>query len=65
MPWSRDHPHPFLVEWAGRANRGRGGCGLGADAEFVAGLRFRAVALDVSVTAIGLALERYPDTAVR
>jgi SAM-dependent methyltransferase len=72
MPWSRADPHPLLVEWARRAElTGAGrtavvvGCGLGADAEFVAALGFATTAFDVSPTAIQLAKERYPRTAVR
>jgi methyltransferase family protein len=41
------------------------GCGLGADAEFMAGLGFTKTAFDVSPTAIQLAREHYPRTAVR
>ena len=72
MPWSRTDPHPLLVQWAqrtGQTGAGRTavvvGCALGADAEFVAGLGFTTTAFDVSPTAIQLARERYPRTAVR
>lgn len=72
MPWSRDQPHPLLVEWAhdrgleGRAGRAVVvGCGLGADAEHVAGLGFDTVGFDVSATAIRLAQRRFPGSAVR
>jgi hypothetical protein len=72
MPWSRRDPHPLLVQWAQRAQlTGAGrtavvvGCALGADAEFVARLGFSTTAFDVSPTAIQLARERYPLTAVR
>ncbi|PZS28927.1 MAG: SAM-dependent methyltransferase [Pseudonocardiales bacterium] len=71
MPWSRENPHPLLVDWAHRTQlRGAGrtavvvGCALGADAEFIAGLGFTTVAFDVSATAITLARERHPDTGV-
>jgi 2-polyprenyl-3-methyl-5-hydroxy-6-metoxy-1,4-benzoquinol methylase len=37
----------------------------GADAEYVAGLGFHVVAFDVAETAIRLARQRYPDSAVR
>jgi threonine dehydrogenase-like Zn-dependent dehydrogenase len=71
MPWNRTDPHPLLVQWArrtGQTSAGRTavvvGCALGADAEFVAGLGFTTTAFDVSPTAIQLARERYPRTAV-
>ena len=41
------------------------GCGQGADAEYVAGLGYDTVAFDVSETAVGLARQRYPHSAVR
>lgn len=72
MPWSRGQPHPLLVEWAqGRELTGVGrqavvvGCGLGADAEYLARLGFDTVGFDISETAIQLAEHRFPDSAVR
>jgi ubiquinone/menaquinone biosynthesis C-methylase UbiE len=41
------------------------GCGLGHDAEFVAGLGFDVVGFDISPAAISTARERYPDSPVR
>ena len=71
MPWDRTTPHPMLVPWAkarGPAGRGRRavvvGCGLGADAEYVATLGYETVAFDVAETAIGLARRRHPGTGV-
>jgi hypothetical protein len=40
------------------------GCGLGDDAEFVAGLGFRTVAFDISASAIRAARERFPHSTV-
>jgi SAM-dependent methyltransferase len=40
------------------------GCGLGDDAEYVAGLGFRVTAFDISATAIDAARRRFPDSAV-
>jgi SAM-dependent methyltransferase len=71
MPWDRSEPHPLLQEWAerrGLAGAGRTavvvGCGLGADAEYLAGLGFRTTGFDVAETAVRLARERNPGTEV-
>lgn len=40
------------------------GCGLGADAEYIARLGFDTVAFDVAETAIRLARERFPESTV-
>ena len=70
--WTRTTPDPLLAEWAARRRlNGSGrsaivvGSGLGADAEYVAALGFDTVAFDVSPTAIRLARERHPASAVR
>lgn len=64
MPWNRQHPHPMLVEYLeGRSGEGRRGlvvgCGLGADAAFLAGKGFATTGFDVSETAIEVARERH------
>src|SRR3954447_19310504 len=71
LPWERDEPHVLLREWAQRHGlRGDGrrgvvvGCGLGADAEYVASLGFATTAFDLSGTAVRLAQARHPDTEV-
>jgi SAM-dependent methyltransferase len=71
MPWNRTEPHPLLVEWAeasGLAGGGRRavvvGCGLGADAEYIVALGFETVGFDISETAIGIARQRSPGSAV-
>jgi SAM-dependent methyltransferase len=71
LPWSRREPHPLLSEWAQRHQlSGEGkraivpGCGLGADAEYLAGLGFTTTAFDISPTAIRLARHRHPDSPV-
>lgn len=71
VPWDGEEPARHLVEWTGaRRLDGRGrralvvGCGLGDDAEHVAGLGFETVAFDISPTAIRLARERFPGSAV-
>jgi SAM-dependent methyltransferase len=71
VPWDRGAPHPILVEWAQARELGGGGrralvvgCGLGADAEYLAGLGFDTVAFDVSATAVRTARRRHPDSVV-
>jgi SAM-dependent methyltransferase len=71
VPWDRGGPSPLLVEWTDRrALHGHGrravvvGCGLGDDAEHVAGLGFRTVAFDIAPTAIRGARRRFPDSRV-
>ncbi len=72
MPWGRTEPNSLLARWA--AERGLGGtgqravvvgCGQGADAEYVASLGFQTVGFDIAETAIRLARQRYPGSAVR
>ncbi len=71
MPWSRTTPHPMLVDWAqtrGLAGSGQRalviGCGLGADAEYVAEFGYATVAFDISDTAIELVRDRFPASTV-
>jgi hypothetical protein len=70
MPWDREEPHPLLREWIeapGRQRRGTAvvvGCGLGADAEYLAGQGFVTSAFDLSETALRVARSRHPDSAV-
>jgi SAM-dependent methyltransferase len=72
VPWARGAANRFLVAWAERgrlAGDGRPalvvGCGLGDDAEFLAGLGFDTVAFDVSASAVRRCRERFPDSPVR
>lgn len=71
MPWDRTEPHPLLAEWAGQTRLDGGGrravvvgCGLGADAEFLARRGFRTVGFDVAATAIDQARSRHPGSEV-
>ena len=71
MPWDRDEPQPLLRDWTRREQvKGRDkravvvGCGLGADAEYLATLGFDTIGFDVSPTAVRLARERHPDSTV-
>lgn len=72
VPWDRGAPGRYLTAWAAdRRLRGAGrravvaGCGLGDDAEFIAGLGFETTAFDISATAIATARRRFPGSAVR
>jgi 2-polyprenyl-3-methyl-5-hydroxy-6-metoxy-1,4-benzoquinol methylase len=72
MPWSRIEPHPLLTGWVQDRNlTGAGrqavvvGCGLGADAEYLASLQFDTIGFDISETAIRLASQRFPGSKVR
>jgi SAM-dependent methyltransferase len=72
VPWDRRAPHRLLVEWAEACALDGGGrralvvgCGLGADAEYLAGRGFATVAFDVAATAVRTARQRFPDSAVR
>jgi SAM-dependent methyltransferase len=71
MPWDRTDPHPMLREWAerdgvdGTGRRGVVvGCGLGADAAYLAELGFETTGFDISPHAIGVARERFADRGV-
>jgi SAM-dependent methyltransferase len=68
MPWDRAHPSPLLARWLSRSGQGRSavvvGCGLGADAEFVARHGFATTAFDISATAVRTAQQRYPTSPV-
>lgn len=67
MPWDRRLPHWALATWAeARGLDGNGwraivvGCGLGADAAYLADLGFDTTAFDLSETAVRTARERFP-----
>ena len=67
MPWDRSDPQPLLAEWAdsiGLDGTGRSavvvGCGLGADAEYLARLGFDTTAFDIAPTAVAEARRRHP-----
>ena len=71
VPWARGAPHPLLVEWTeARDLDGRGrralvvGCGLGDDAEYLAGFGFDTVAFDVAPSAVAAARRRFPASSV-
>lgn len=71
VPWSELTANPYLVSWVtGREAPLAGqralvvGCGLGDDAEFLAGLGYQVTAFDVAPTAVAGARSRFPDSAV-
>jgi len=68
IPWDRPEPSVNLIEAGLPAGEGRAalvvGCGLGRDAEYLAGLGYATTAFDISATAIRQARERHPGTAV-
>jgi SAM-dependent methyltransferase len=71
VPWDRAEPNPQLAEWAesvGLEGADRTavvvGCGLGADAEFLAALGFATTAFDVAPAAIEEARRRHPRSPV-
>ena len=69
VPWDRPERSALLAGWAERGvPAGRTalvvGCGPGRDAEFISSLGFATTAFDIAPTAIRIARERYPDSAV-
>lgn len=74
IPWAGLAPHPVLLDYlAGHGSSdGLGdrpqalviGCGLGDDAEELAGRGYRVAAFDISPTAIARCHDRFPSTAV-
>ena len=71
VPWDRPEPSALLADWA-RAEQPDGtgrralvvGCGLGRDAEFVAGFGFATTAFDISETAVRVARARHAGSPV-
>ncbi|ACQ80340.1 Methyltransferase type 11 [Beutenbergia cavernae DSM 12333] len=71
MPWDRGDPHPALASWTNDRDPGTAsgtavvvGCGLGADAEYLARLGYETTAFDISPTAVAAARERHPGSPV-
>jgi SAM-dependent methyltransferase len=71
VPWDVPRPSKLLAGWVrDNALTGAGrtalvvGCGLGRDAEFLAGLGFATTAFDISATAVRIARERHPGSPV-
>src|ERR1700685_207114 len=71
VPWADLCPNPHLVEWAvAKSIQGQGragllvGCGLGDDAEYLAGRGFQVTAFDISPSAVSWCKKRFPTSAV-
>ncbi|WCB93569.1 Ubiquinone biosynthesis O-methyltransferase, mitochondrial [Baekduia alba] len=72
-PWNRDGPHGLLEQVVeDRRFDGGGtrsaivvGCGLGADAEYIASKNYNTTAFDLAPTAIRIANDHHPDTRVQ
>ncbi|MEM6283973.1 MAG: class I SAM-dependent methyltransferase [Chloroflexota bacterium] len=71
VPWARLQPNINLTEWQQREQRdGTGktalvvGCGLGDDAEYIAGMGYTVTAFDISESAIDWCKRRWTDTTV-
>jgi SAM-dependent methyltransferase len=71
VPWADGDANPHLIEWAERERLDVAGkralvvgCGLGYDAEFLAGLGYAVTAFDVAPTAIARAIRENPGTQV-
>ncbi len=71
VPWADLQPHPVALAWLERQNvQGEGksalvvGCGLGDDAEELAGRGFHVTAFDVSPHAIAWCKQRFPASSV-
>ena len=70
VPWADLQPHPVALAWLQRQNvRGEGrsalvvGCGLGDDAEELAGRGFKVTAFDVSPSAVAWCRRRFPTSS--
>ena len=65
VPWADLAPNPHLLAINGKGKHAlKIGCGLGDDAEQLAGWGFDVVAFDISPTAISLCRERFPSSPV-
>lgn len=71
VPWARQIPHPLLIDWLRtRKVAGHGkpaiviGCGLGDDAEALAGVGFAVTAIDISQEAIDWCKRRFSASSV-
>jgi SAM-dependent methyltransferase len=71
IPWADRGVNPWLVEWIDKSHLNCQdlqvlvvGCGLGDDAEYLAGLGAKVTAFDLSQTAIDWCVQRFPNSLV-
>jgi len=69
VPWARDEPNEWLVDWLDRrpSHSGRAlvvGCGLGNDAEELSRRGYDVTAFDIAPSAVEWARKRNPETTV-
>jgi SAM-dependent methyltransferase len=71
VPWADLRPNPHLLAWAARQQLGGAGqaalvvgCGLGDDAQALAGLGFAVTAFDIAATAIARCRARFAGSPV-
>ena len=71
VPWADQEANPNLVAWLDRepvSGKGKSalvvGCGLGDDAEELSRRGFQVTAFDISGSAVAIAAQRFPDSAV-
>lgn len=68
--WADLAPNPKLIAWLDSQTQAPGqrattiGCGLGDDAEALAGYGYRVTAFDISASAIDMCRQRYPESRV-
>lgn len=68
--WADLQPNPMLLTWLKQQRGGAGkkavlvGCGLGDDAEVLAGNGYHVTAFDISNSAIDMCRHRFPDSLV-
>jgi SAM-dependent methyltransferase len=70
VPWDRGGPHPLLVEWVERRDRGSDrrtlvvGSGFGEDTAYLARQGFGVIGFDISAAAVRAARRRFPSVPV-
>ena len=71
IPWADRSVNPWLLDWTKRSQLSLQdlrvlvvGCGLGDDAEYLAGLGAKVTAFDLSPTAIDWCRQRFPESQV-
>lgn len=70
VPWADQRPNPHLVSWPLLGRRPAAtalvvGCGIGDDAEWLAGRGLQVTAFDIAPSAIAACRRRFPHTSVK